>query len=194
MFVFYVDDYNRLCFYVVLPRKKTYLTLVDKMRASKQVEEQLRPDLPALVRPDTWVSRAKDLMDTQPEIYAGIVNSLADGESVAQLAKRTGFEIQLVRKIRELHPEVIEAGSKAVLSRLGEALHNGSERLANEMDSIPIASLPIAVAVLVDKVQLLSGGATQRIEKINAASPEDLRAMFDALPEANARVIEEIQE
>ena len=180
--------------YVSLPRKKTYLTIVDKLSASKQVEEQLRPDLPAFVRPNTWISQAKGLMDSQPEIYAGIVNSLADGESCAQLAKRTGFEIQLVRKIRELHPEVIEAGSKAVLSRLGEALHNGSERLANEMHNIPIASLPIAVAVLVDKVQLLSGGATQRIEKINAASPEDLRAMFDALPEANARVIEEIKE
>lgn len=35
-------------FVFTVPRKKTYLTLVDKMRASKQVEEELRPDLPVL--------------------------------------------------------------------------------------------------------------------------------------------------
>lgn len=165
------------------------------MKATQFVEQELRPALPPEIKTNaTWTMAARDLMDSAPEVYAGIVARMADGETNASLAKVTGFSIELMRKIRDLHPQVIEAGRKAAFARIEEALHSAAQRLADNIDTIPVRQLPITLGILVDKVQLLSGGATSRVEKVNVASPADLQAMFDQLPEAQVEKVQTIED
>lgn len=166
--------------------KSTPLSLVDRMRATKLVEEELRPNLPANIQTNaTWLNEAKRIMDESPEVYAGIVARLADGDSNKTLAKLTKLPIELIRKIRELHPQAIEAGRKATYARLEEALQSSAERLADEGHKVPISRLAVHTAILYDKVSMANGQPTARIEHIRAPTKEDLDAMFAALPQAN---------
>jgi hypothetical protein len=63
------------------------------------------------------------------------------------------------------------------------------ERMVDELDSMPIQSLPVAVGILTDKAELLSGGVTSRVgkEKPNAGSIGD---MIASLTGADASVLE----
>jgi hypothetical protein len=167
------------------------LRLVDQMQAAKTVEEDLRPNLPVTIPANaTWTLQAKNLMDQSPEVYAGIVARMADGDSNNTIHKLTRLPKELIRKIRDLHPAAIEAGRKAHLARLEEALHATGERILENVDKVSVGQLPILFGVLFDKNQIASGGATTRVEHIKAPTKEDLDAMFDALPQANATVIE----
>lgn len=171
--------------------RKKRPTLATRLQAERIVEEQLRPALPAHIPSNsTWLLAAQELMDASPEIYAGIVSRLADGEMPSAVARISRQPIEIIRKIRDLHPEVIEAGVQAAFSLTTEALLNAATRLANNTDELSINSLPVGVAVLIDKVQLIRGQATSRVEHKKVLSPEDIQAMFAALPEANATVVE----
>jgi hypothetical protein len=167
--------------------KKPRLRITDRIQAAKTVEEELRPNLPAVISDTaTWTLRAKQLMDESPEAYTGIIAKLADGESNKSLAGATGLPIQLIRRIRELHPAAIEAGKRAVHSRLEEALHSVVDRLVDNVDKLPITQLAVNAAILVDKTQLLSGNATSRVEHVKPPTKEDLDAFYNSLPQAVA--------
>jgi phytoene dehydrogenase-like protein len=47
-----------------------------------------------------------------------------------------------------------------------------------------------SLAVTIDKYQLLSVGITGRIDHRDISSPEELQNMFEAIPQAQATVIE----
>jgi hypothetical protein len=97
-----------------------------------------------------------------------------------------------VRKIRNLLGEAaIHAAIRQTGRNLVEAGQLMSERLADEADQIPIYQLAGAMAATIDRAQLLVGAPTARIEHKSVPSPEDLQAMFDALPKA--KVIDAIQ-
>jgi len=166
--------------------------LVEHMQSVQMAEEQLRPQLPARFPAHAiWGLSAKELLDSAPEVYAGIVKRLSDGDTNARVAKVAGIPIELVRKIRELHPQTIEAGRKATHSRMEEALQSASDQLCNQINAGKIKGSQLAVTfgVLFDKNQIATGGVTQRIERIDVASAQDLQAMFNALPIANAKVV-----
>jgi hypothetical protein len=125
------------------------------------------------------------LMERSPETYAKCVKFIEEGHSPGGVAALCGVSIATVRKIRSIIGEpAIHAGIRSVGRNLVEAAQAMSERLVEEGDEIPIHLLPQALAVTVDRASLLSGGVTQRIEHKNVPTPEDLLAMFDALPKA----------
>lgn len=191
--VFYVDKPQAVVFSA--PRnmgRKRIPKLADKLQAQKLIEEELRPCLPVTIPANaTWLQAVNTMMTERPESYAGIVRRLADGDTVPSVVKKTGLPVELVRKIRDLHPEHIEAGRRNAFARLEEALHSGAARLADQIDNVPLQSLPITLGVVFDKIQLIRGEATSRVEHKKIASPEDLQAMFNALPEAKVALVED---
>lgn len=163
---------------------KSTLSIVDRMQAAKTVEEVLRPNLPAVIKPtQTWLLEAQRIMNEAPEVYAGIAGRLADGDTNQSISKLTKLPLGLIRKIRELHPAFIEAGRRAANARIEEALHASADRLAKEIAQIPIRQLPVATAILFDKVQLATGQATSRHEIVKAPTKEDLDAYFNTVPQ-----------
>jgi hypothetical protein len=132
------------------------------------------------------------LMERSPETYAGCVKFIEEGHSPGGIAALCGVSIATVRKIRNIIGKAaIHAGIRSVGRNLVEAAQAMSERLIEENGEIPIAQLPTALGVIVDRASLLSGGVTARIEHKNVPTPEDLQKMFDALPKA--KVIDAIQ-
>ena len=132
------------------------------------------------------------LMEARPEVYSKVVEFLEQGMSPGGAAALTQVPLALVRKIRNLLGEAaIHAAIRQTGRNLVEAGQLMSERLADEADQIPIYQLAGAMAATIDRAQLLVGAPTARIEHKSVPSPEDLQAMFDALPKA--KVIDAIQ-
>lgn len=77
------------------------------------------------------------------------------------------------------------------MENLLEASQVMSERLAREAHELPAKALANALSATIDKAQLLSGGVTQRTETRQVVTREELQALFDALPRAKAKVIED---
>jgi hypothetical protein len=132
------------------------------------------------------------LMERDPELYGRIVDFLGQGLSPAGVAALARVKVGTVRKIRALIGEAaILAGIRAVGRNLVEASQLMSERLVNEAGEIPINMLPSALGTIADRANLFAGGATARIEHRSVPTPEDLKQMFDSLPQADVTTIEE---
>jgi hypothetical protein len=129
-------------------------------------------------------------MERDPAAYAKCVELLETGHSPAGVAALAHVPLATVRKIRNLLGEVaIAAGIRATARNLTEASQLMSERLINEFDQIPVHVLPNALGIIVDRASLLSGNPSVRIEHTHVPTPEDLRKMFDAIPQANATIL-----
>ena len=133
-------------------------------------------------------------MDRYPESYAKIVKFLEEGHSPAGTAALCRAPLSTVRQIRAILGEsAIMAGIRGLGRNLLEASQNMSERLANESGEIPIHLLPGALAATVDRALLVHGNPTAIIGHTQAKdvpTPEQLAAMFAALPLANASPVE----
>lgn len=146
----------------------------------------------SVFQPSTFdhVQTQVDLLGSQfPKTYDQIITLLANGHSPTKVSKWTGIEAPVVRRIRDLHPETLSQIRQTLAMNLAEAAQNLTERLVEEADSLEPADIGKTLAIVVDKHLLLSGHATARIEHRNVPTPEELQAMFDALPMANAELV-----
>lgn len=109
---------------------------------------------------------------------------LADGCSPNLIEQWLGLGVDVIRRIRQMHPASIARIKENILDNLLEASQVMSERLAREAHTLPIHRLPNALAAIIDKAQLLSGGVTQRTETKRTVTQEELQALFEALPRA----------
>jgi len=133
---------------------------------------------------------AQLLFKKDSEKYAAIVCGLMDGVSPAQLGRRFRVDSNLVRFIRQMHPEAVAAARTQIVLNLEEVSLAMSRRLLEDEEGIRIDKVPQALSTVLDKLQLLTGGVTSRTEHVSAPRPEDLQAMFEALPAAK-RIEEE---
>jgi hypothetical protein len=135
------------------------------------------------------------LMNRDPARYERVVDALEkDGFSPNAISALYGVHPNTVRKIRAaLGPGACHSAIRHIASNMIESAQLLSARLVKEIDSIPPSQMASALAVLTDKILLLVGSPTQRIEIEHSkkiVSPEQLRAMFDKLPkQANAREV-----
>jgi len=127
---------------------------------------------------------AQRLHKDSPEKYAAIVVGLMDGLSPKQLGNSYKVDKDLVRFIRTMHPEAVSAARTQIVLNLEEVSLAMSRRLLDDEHKIGIDKVPGALSTVLDKIQLLTGGVTSRTEHVSAPRPEDLKAMFDALPKA----------
>lgn len=133
--------------------------------------------------------KAQIVSNRMPEKYRTCLHLLADGCSPHLINLWIGIGEDVIRRIRQMHPASIAKIKENVLDNLLEASQVMSERLAREAHSLPTHRLPNALAAVIDKAQLLSGGVTQRTESKRTVTQEEVQAMFQALPKA--KVIED---
>ena len=138
--------------------------------------------------------KAQIVSDRMPEKYRQCLHLLADGCSPHLINLWIGIGEDVIRRIRQIHPASIAKIKENVLDNLLEASQVMSERLAREAHSLPTDKLPNALAAVIDKAQLLSGGVTQRTESKRVVTQEELQELFEALPRAQAKTIEDKQD
>jgi hypothetical protein len=136
-------------------------------------------------------AKARIVADRMPDQYQQCLQMLADGCSPNLINQFVPIGLDTIRKIRQMHPQSIARIKESVLDNLMEASQVMSERLAREAGELPTKALANALSATIDKAQLLSGGVTQRTETRKVVTREELQALFDALPRAKAKVIED---
>lgn len=140
---------------------------------------------------DITEAKVRIVANRMPDKYEQILRLLADGYSPNLINRLVGIGDDVIRRIRQLHPQSIARIKEVVLDNLLEATQVMSERLALEAQHLPTDKLPNALAATIDKAQLLSGGVTQRTETKRVVTREELQALFESLPRAQATVIED---
>lgn len=128
---------------------------------------------------------AYNLWNRDPEKYQLIARDLFDLYQPAMIARNHKVSPEVVRSIRGLYPELVQAGKLKLMANLEEASLLLSDRLINEVKALDLARVPAALSVIVEKLSLLSGGATIRTEHIESkkhvVSAEELQQMFERL-------------
>ena len=153
----------------------------------KFVEEVLskrRRELPSEIAVEELTSRERELCRESVEL-------LAAGQSVEKVAARTGIGVEDVRTLSEFVHDYALVMRSTTVRNLRAANLRMSELLAGQADQISADKLAFSLAIATEKSELLSGGVTQRSETKRVVTPEELQAMFEALPRAKAKVIEE---
>lgn len=117
-----------------------------------------------------------------------IENLLKEGKTCEETAKIAEVRKQTVVDIRK-QMEVdgkMEMGSwkREVSSLLGEFALKGAKRLVDEIDTMPIGQVTMAVAIAVDKVRDLTDAPTVKVEARLKISQDELNRAFglDAKP------------
>lgn len=107
---------------------------------------------------------AERLMESRPTIYRAIVDGLGQGLGVRQLCRAYRVSHHTVAAVMARESQAVATLKERTVSVLRTFGRLAADRLLDEVDQIPIQSLPIALGIAVEKAELLSGGATSRIE------------------------------
>ena len=94
-----------------------------------------------------------------PELRKAMIVDLHSGMGVNAIAKKHSVTDHLVTELRrqddEEHTVDLSRWKRHTAATLSQFVAKGGTRLVNEVDKIPIASLPVAVAIAVDKINAL---------------------------------------
>ena len=127
----------------------------------------------------------------RPGIYAAVVRMAAEGQSISATARALGVSRNTVCAVREREGVSVEQEKKELLKDLRRASRLGVEKVIELLPETKAAKdAAIVSAVMIDKLQLLSGEATARVERVEVR-PDQVKAFVDSLPVIEAEVIEE---
>jgi len=128
----------------------------------------------------------------RPAVYAAAVRMIAEGQSISAAARALGISRNTVCAVRDREGVSIEHDKKELLRDLRRASRLGVEKVIELLPETKAAKdAAIVAAVMVDKMQLLGGEATSRVERVDV-KPDQVKAYLDALPVLDAEVIEVI--
>ena len=116
---------------------------------------------------------AERLMESRPTIYRAIVDGLGQGLGVRQLCRAYRVSHHTVAAVMARESQAVATLKERTVSVLRTFGRLAADRLLDEVDQIPIQSLPIALGIAVEKAELLSGGATSRIEHSESGPTHD---------------------
>lgn len=128
---------------------------------------------------------AARLFSQKPALYREIVLLLGDGLGLKVIAKRLSVSPNTVRAVRKNEPAAVDTSRIKTVGALVDFVHEAAERFRDEGHEIPINQLGVPFGIAVEKMQLLSGGATQRVEVVDVSPIDDWNAYVAGLPSAN---------
>jgi hypothetical protein len=129
------------------------------------------------------------LLARRPDAYQAIIRMSAEGLSISAQARALGVSRNTVCAVRDREGFSIEQDKKDLLRDVRRAARLSVERAIELVPSITSAKdAAIVAAVMVDKMQLLSGEATARVERVEV-SQDKLAEMLASLPVLEAEVL-----
>lgn len=125
-------------------------------------------------------------LDARVELRSAILNALAEGLGTRRVAAAFGVSREVVRALNRqaLNSGELDHAKEELARDALDLARRTIDRIADEIDDMPRSSLPIVAGVMIDKAQLLSGGATARVERTSGESVADIEAYLRGLPVA----------
>ena len=175
------------------------------MKSLLQDSDQLTASAPMLFTPQEMEQEfigdpaaqghysAERLFSSRPEIYREIVDQLAQGCSRRSIKLRCKVHHYTIDAVEERESNTIDTLKKAFSRKCFQGGNRILESLLDDVDQdrLKPEAKAFALTTLVNTGQLLSGGATARVEKIEKVSLDlQLREALDDLPLIDAEIIE----
>lgn len=117
-----------------------------------------------------------------PEKVKEITDMLKEGQRHRDIAAKTGVSPTTVTAINKRNQQEqdfnVSAWKKNTSRLMAEIVTRGSERLLEEIDDIPLSSLPIAIAIMTDKHQQLQDAPTVVVEHRLRIKHEDINSLI----------------
>jgi hypothetical protein len=150
------------------------------------------PDSHFAVQEATGEFTGERLFRRKPDLYRIILSSLAEGMGIRQISRAFHVSVNTVMAVRDREGSVIDTEKSKIQSNLSKFARVASERLLEEVDYIDIDKLGVPLGIVIDKMQLLAGQATSRIEHVAAPAIDDFNRIIDALPVVEGELVPEI--
>lgn len=129
------------------------------------------------------------LLARRPEAYQAIIRMSAECLSISAQARALGVSRNTICAVRDREGFTIEQDKKDLLRDVRRAARLSVERAIELVPGIQSAKdAAIVAAVMIDKMQLLSGEATARVERVEV-SQDKLSEMLASLPVLEAEVV-----
>ena len=115
------------------------------------------------------------------------IRGFQDGKSFTQVSKETGIARSTLQRLKRDHKELIASKQEQAVEKMMNVREMALSRLEDEIHEFPLASLPVTIGILSDKVRDLTGGAVSAVAHISVKLPEDVteKTVIDHLPTAN---------
>ena len=144
---------------------------------------------------DRYEQRAQ-LISQDPDfrpLKEKVLHLLASGNSPAKIQRLIGIEEEVVRRVRQAHPDAVRNIKQHLAMQMAEATQVLTEELIERAHEIPAEHLGRALQTTYQAHQIYSGGYTARVEHRTVPTPEDLQKMFDSLPSLEVTQIEDVK-
>ena len=128
------------------------------------------------------------LFSQRPDIYRATVELLGQGVGVRQIARTLRVSHNTIAAVRRREGDTVDTLKEATVQALARFVGAASERLLEEVHSIKLEALPVALGIATEKLLLLTGQATQRVAHVDEAP--QVPAFADWLTERRADAIE----
>ena len=130
------------------------------------------------------------LFRDRPEVYQEIIRLYAEKQGIRMIARLCRVSVNTVYAVLEREPAAVETAKKRIINNLRKAAEIGSERLPEVMQELAADKLAVPLAITLDKLQLLTGEATARVEKVEIR-PDQVRTFLEQLPVIEAELVDE---
>jgi hypothetical protein len=143
----------------------------------------------------TGASTGERLMSQRPDLYRITVQLLGQGTGIREIKRLTGLHHRTIEAVMIREGSTIDTHRKELGARALKVAALGVERLEEIIadGSIKPGELSMAVGILIDKGQVLTGGVTARVEKVEQSQvAAGLAQMLDDLPVIDAEIVEEV--
>ena len=132
-------------------------------------------------------------LEAREGLRAAVLHCIAEGRlGTRRIASAFGISREVVRALWKKASETNELDhyKKEAANSYGHLARLAVERMTEEIDEMPRASLPVLAAIATDKHALLSGGVTARVERVGGPSVASVKDFIDALPVVSGLVVE----
>ncbi len=117
-----------------------------------------------------------------PLVRNKIIDMLKQGAGITHIQRQTGISKHTIIAIRNAAQDagMFPHGSwkKHTAETFSEIVSRGADRLLNEIDDLPVGQLPVALAIMTDKVLTLQDAPTIVVEHRLRVSHDDINAML----------------
>lgn len=137
----------------------------------------------------TGASTGDRLISQRPDLYRITVQLLGQGTGIREIKRLTGLHHRTIEAVMIREGTTIDTHRKELGARALKVAALGVERLEEIIadGNIKPGELSMAVGILIDKGQVLTGGVTARVEKIEQSQvAAGLERMLDELPVIDA--------
>lgn len=151
------------------------------------------PDLPGiepgweLLNLDAPAARGRfttEQLERHAERRAAILSAIAEGMGLRRIAKAFGVSTNTLLSLARVAGVEIETQKERLGNQFSDLARLAVERMTDEIDDMPKASLPLIAGIATDKAQLLRGAPTVRVQHDHALTIKSVADYIDALPSA----------